>query len=263
MLALWASIFLLFSMVSLASYWAYQEFDQTASINSRQENTISAQQELINGMAEAIDSARNQGAIVQSPEEIADDIVGAEISPSVLQGDRGDPGEPGLPGSPGADGRSPSEAEVLNAVIDYCSTTTECQGTDGQDATPAQISAAVQAYCQSISCVGATGTAGATGEPGAPGETGATGETGAPGAMGDPGTPSQEQIATAVTEYCTVNNCVGPIGETGPQGEPGATGEPGPQGPQGEPGQTPSVLTCVTDEPGNPSTFTCNVIAAA
>ena len=55
-----------------------------------------AQQELIDRLALTVDEAISQGAAVQTPEEIAEEVPAAEVSPSTEEGDRGEQGPPGL-----------------------------------------------------------------------------------------------------------------------------------------------------------------------
>lgn len=203
-----------------------------------------ANADLINRLADLIDDARNQGASIPSPEQVADSVPGATVAPpgtdgvrgegTVLPGPAGPTGNSGAPGAAGATGGEgaqgpagppPTPEQIAQAIQAYCSQTDKCQGAPGAaGATPTtgEIASAVAAYCADQpggTCVGATGAVGAAGPPGS------TGEQGPPGPVGDTGP-------------------VGPQGPPGPQGEVGATG---PQGPPGEPGpQGPPGLDATT-----------------
>lgn len=189
------------------------------SINDTRARTAS-QQALIDALAIELDTARNQGADVETPEQVAE-TFDAEPTPPNIRGERGDagppgpPGEPGLVGEPGPPGRAPTSAEVFTAVLEFCAGD-RCVGPTGRAPTTAEIRTAVDAYCLTVGCTGQPGSSGATGPAGPPGATGAPGE---PGATGEPG----------------------------PQGPPG---EPGPQGPQGEPGPPGPAVNTVTCTPG-------------
>ncbi|WNM65434.1 membrane protein [Microbacterium phage Phonegingi] len=103
--------------------------------------------------------------------------------PASLPGEKGDKGEAGRP---------PTQAEIVDAVLNVCAQTALCTGPAGQPG-------------ESVK-----GDPGKDGQPGAPGEsiTGPQGEKGDKGDPGEPGTP----------------------GAQGPQGEPGAPGPTCPAG---------------------------------
>ena len=239
------------------------------------EELNAAQQELIDRLALTVDEAINQGAAVQTPEEIAEEVPEADVSEVTDEGERGGSGPPGPAGPPGV----VSEADIEAAVAAFCAGgvcrgPAGATGADGANAPPptdAQVAQAVSAYCANGACVGpagATGSTGATGATGQPGEsiqgeqgvpgppgrtgeTGAQGEPGPPGRTGEPGPPgpgpTDEQVARAVSQYCTANACA--QGPAGADGAPGAPGAEGPAGPAGPPGETPTALTCTPSDP--------------
>lgn len=153
-----------------------------------------SQQVLIDKLAAVIDAANEKGADVPTPEQVAGQVSGADVSPPGPQGDRGDAGEVGATGETGASGPGPTAAEILAAVVAYCRS----------DNDP---------------CRGSTGPQGADGQSivGPKGDTGATGSAGADGGNGTNG----------------VNGADGATGPQGPQGSQGPQGDPGLQGPQG------------------------------
>lgn len=102
----------------------------------------------------------------------------------------------GQPGNQGEPGRSPTQAEIALAVINYCSDG-KC---DAKSPTADQVATAVFNYCTTRnSCKG---------------DTGATGAAGA--------SVTTDQVMAAVTQYCSDGRCVGP---TGSAGTPGADGK--------------------------------------
>ena len=282
-------------IILLTIGWVIWRLNVRANANAADIDTneaqIEAQQELIDGLAVALDEAISQGAAVQTPEEIAAEVPAAEVTPLTEEGDRGASGPPGPAGPPGV----VSTADVEAAVAEYCAGGV-CRGPAGPaglDGAPgavgavgpaappptdAQVAAAVTAYCSNGACVGpqgaqgatgargepgATGSSGEPGSPGEPGRTGAQGEPGSTGAQGDPGPPGPQgapgpgptdrQIAQAVSDYCTANACAqGPAGPAGADSQvPGPAGPVGPAGPEGPPGDTPSNLTCIPSDPTN------------
>lgn len=167
-----------------------------------------SQQVLIDKLAAVIDAANKKGADVPTPEQVAGQVSGADVSPPA-QGERGaagDVGATGATGETGATGPGPTAAEILAAVVAYCRS----------DNDP---------------CRGFTGPQGADGSSivGPKGDTGATGPAGADGANGTNG----------------VNGADGATGQTGPQGP---QGDPGLQGPPGPAGATPTQMNCTQDE---------------
>lgn len=105
-------------------------------------------------------------------------------------------GLPGSQGAPGENGRSPSQAEIALAVVNYCADG-RC---DAKQPTADQVATAVYSYCSiRNSCKG---------------ETGATGAS-----------VTTDQIMAAVTQYCNDGRCIGPTGAQGVAGAPGADGK--------------------------------------
>lgn len=131
-----------------------------------------------------------------------------------------------LKGDQGDQGPGPTEAQVANAVTDYCAKHDGCKG----GPTQAQVAAAVLTYCKGDQCDGPAGKPGedATGKPGA---------SGSPGASGEPGrAPTADEISDAVAAYCATGACTGPKGDVGDTGPAGPAGQPGSDGSDGQPG---------------------------
>jgi len=133
--------------------------------------------------------------------------------------DPGPAGEPGQVGPVGPPGPPPTTSQVLQAVALYCS-----NGSCAQRPTTQQVASAVASYCGARSeCSGPRGRPG-VGLDGSDGQPGATGAQGDKGDQGPP--PTAEQIAAAVTDYCSVNDrCRGPQGPAGTDGQDGADGQ--------------------------------------
>lgn len=172
------------------------------------------------------DAKRAQGEPLAAPpaEDVAEDpeVVGnPEQAPA--------PREaliPGPIGPAGPAGRTPTAAEVGQAVAAYCAARGGCRGPQGDVGPPitaAQVAAAVSTYCDSRgNCRGPTGAVGPSGEPGEDGE-----DSTVPGPEGPQGPgPSDEQVSAAVAAFCGQDTqpC---RGEKGPEGAPGADGTPG------------------------------------
>lgn len=118
----------------------------------------------------------------------------------------------GAKGEPGDAGRSPSQAEIALAVINYCSDG-KC---DAKSPSADQVATAVRNYCDTRnSCKGDTGAAGSAGA-----------------------NATTDQIMAAVTQYCSDGRCTGPTGSQGIAGAPGADGKT-------------AVMACVIRDDGN------------
>lgn len=171
-----------------------------------------SQQELIDKLSGVVDSARDQGASVPTPEAIASTVDGpaqpSEVGP---QGERGEVGPPGPEGPAGPTGPTgpPGPTGEPGSTGAGGDTITGPAGPAGQDGVNGQ-----------------NGTDGSDGSDGAMGPAGPAGPAGADG----PG-PTEDQVAAAIAAWCAPrNDCVGPQGAEGP---PGPAGPSGPQGPPG------------------------------
>lgn len=212
---IWAALIALTVAVAITTWIVVDSVADTQS-------TAKSQQELIDRLAAAVDSAKAQGADVQTPEEIAGNVDGAEVSPVGPQGERGDVGPPGPPGEPGP---APTAAQVALAVSDYCALRDGC----AVPPTDSEIESAVTAYCASHLC-------GTPGPAGASGSDGSAGRDGVDGTQGEPG----------------------PAGVQGPAGSPGPAGPSGANGTNGADGRTPSAMNCTPDFDGS---WSCVVTA--
>jgi hypothetical protein len=237
--SVWATFVGMAAVILALAFWADDRDDGQAGQITGQAEQIGelketvellvadgqARQALIDSLAQTVEAAKQQGADVPSPEEVAAEVPGAEVSPAGPQGERGSVGPVGPQGPPGR------------------------QGEPGEPGTPGAAGVAGAA--------GATGATGDTGAQGEPGQQGAPGAQGVPGPQGAPGPgPSDAQVLAAVQAFCAMNaGCVGPAGPAGPagpQGEPGPQGPVGPEGPvgpagpQGEPGEDGVLLPDLT-----------------
>lgn len=221
--SIWAAFSLLaLVLLAMSLFYYFDRQDRLATIdalrvgNTAQDTridqlvgTAKQQQALIDSLAQTVDAAREQGANVPSPEQVAAQVPDADVSQPGPQGERGSVGAPGPAGPPGP------------------------QGDTGATGLPGAAGSA-----------GSAGTPGLNGQDGADGATGTKGDTGTPGAAGSPGpqgepgpAPSDAQILAAVDQFCASHGgCVGPTGATGEVGPAGPQGDPGPAGPQGEQG---------------------------
>lgn len=265
-------------LVAFIVGWVLWRLAARSGENSDQ---LGHQQELIDKLAVQVDSAIQQGADVSTPEQVADQVTGAQPTPAGPQGERGEAGPVGPAGPPGV----VLQTDVENAVASYCASgicrgptgATGEAGAAGASAPPptdAQVAQAVAAYCSTGACTGppgpagSTGSTGNTGAEGPAGNNGSNGDTGATGAQGDPGPPgvqgepgppgatgpgpTPEQISAAVAEFCANNACsTGPAGPPGPAGGAGPSGPAGPAGPPGPTGSTPTNLSCTPSDPAN------------
>jgi hypothetical protein len=207
----WSAIAALFVAMSVLSWY-------TATNINDSEAADDAQQALIDALSVELDVAREQGANVDTPEQVAESVGGAEVTAPGPQGERGDagpPGQQGEQGEPGPAGHTPTNAELTGLIAQFCET----------------------------NCVGPAGTPGSPGPIGEPGSPGAAGAQGEPGPAGPPGEPGPE-------------GPIGPAGPAGADGAPGPVGPAGPQGPAGADGISPTTLTCVRTD-GDPQVFTC------
>lgn len=132
-------------------------------------------------------------------------------------------------------------SQIRSAVEDYCRLN-RCQGADGRTPSPADVVRAVAEFCKDQACRGEPGTNGKDGQAGVAGQNAppitldqlasavaaycSTGVCiGPAGIDGQNATP--EQISEAVTAYCSTGACVGPAGADGAAGNTGPQGEPG------------------------------------
>lgn len=153
---------------------------------------IQSQQLLIDKLATALDSAKAQGAEVPTPEQVAEAVPGADVSPVVgIPGERGEAGPPGseglqgLPGLQGDRGPGPTEAEIDLAVANFCAARDGCRGPTGP-----------------------TGPTGADGQNGINGTNGTPGADGAPGADSQVPGPPGPQGPPVHTQDCTPSNAL-------------------------------------------------------
>lgn len=147
-------------------------------------------------------------------------------------------------------------SQIRSAVDDYC-IANRCQGEDGRTPSPADVVRAVAEFCKDGSCKGADGAGGKDGTAGA---AGSAGQNAPPITM--------EQLASTVAAYCSTGVCIGPAGSNGQNataeqiseavtaycstgacvGPPGADSTvPGPSGPQGEAGRGIQSAFCGDD----------------
>lgn len=147
----------------------------------------------------------------------------------------------------------PSEAQVRDAVTDYLD---DHPPADGKTPSAADVQQAIIAYCALRGCVGAIGQPGAAGSAGAagpPGPQGATGAQGPAGSQGPQGVPGPSGA----------DGSQGPQGEPGAQGPPGPAGPPGPQGQQGAQGPPVgsfSFLGFTCDDQDGDTVYTCTAL---
>lgn len=153
-------------------------------------------------------------------------------------------GPAGAMGLPGPAGPGPTDDQIRAAVMAYC---TEQPGgsCEGSGPTAVEVHAAVVAYCADGRCRGKPGQAGVPGQPGIRGEPGSD--------------PTDEQIRSAVLNYCLQQpggSCEGAPGQNGTDGTDGTDGTNGTDGTDGRDGQPPAGWTWT--DPGPPErTYTC------
>jgi hypothetical protein len=225
----WSAIALLAGCTSLLALY------MVSSVNDS-ERKADQQQQLIDGLAVELDAAREQGADVATPEEVAEEVDGAQPSPPGPQGERGEAGAVGPEGPQGPPGRTPTDAEIRQLILDVCNG--NCVGAPGTPGVPGPPGESITGPPGPAGENGADGTDGSDGAPGSPGEPGVQGPagpqgepgpTGPAGADGAPGAdapaPTQDQINAAIAAYCDAHNqCQGPQGPPGPQGPAGDGG---------------------------------------